>query len=119
LNPADLLPRFAHFLARLPLYKQILLGFATSVFLGELIQRRFFPRSGFYAGWQAVFRAIGLFWTTVILSIVYFLSVSLVSAVMKLRGKDPLDRRLDGESSFWQAYEPNPLGPAAAARHQF
>jgi hypothetical protein len=119
LNPADLLPRFAHFLARLPLYKQILLGFATTVFVGELVQRRFFPRSRFYAGWQAVFRAIGLFWTTVILSIVYFLSVSLVSVVVKLKGKDPLNRQVGSEATFWQAYEPNPLGPAAAARHQF
>ena len=33
--------------------------------------------------------------------------------------KDPLDRKLDAEPSFWRSHEPNPLGPAASARHQF
>jgi hypothetical protein len=38
---------------------------------------------------------------------------------MRLFGKDPLDRSLRPEPSFWRPHEPNPLGPSAAARHQF
>ena len=38
---------------------------------------------------------------------------------MRLFGKDPLDRSLAPEPSFWRAHEPNPLGPERAARHQF
>ena len=46
-------------------------------------------------------------------------SVSLVACWIKLFGEDPLDRAFAPEASFWRAHEPNPLGPAAAARHQF
>ena len=67
----------------------------------------------------ATFHAIGSMWTAVILSVVYFLSVAGVSLFMKLFGKDPLDRTLAPEASFWRAHQPNPLGPRAAARHQF
>jgi hypothetical protein len=38
---------------------------------------------------------------------------------MRLMGRDPLDRKLDREPSWWRRHEPNPLGPQAAARHQF
>jgi hypothetical protein len=77
------------------------------------------PRSRFYAGWTKVFQTLGRFWTAVILSVVYFVSVAVVSAFMKLRGKDLLDRTLDPEPTFWRPHEPNPLGPRAAVRHQF
>jgi hypothetical protein len=106
-------------LSALPLHTRILLGLATTVFLIELLLRRVAPDSRFYAGWTRVFQAIGKFWTAVILSIVYFLSVAVVSAVMKLRRQDLLDRSLRPEPTFWRAHDPNPLGPRAAARHQF
>lgn len=76
------------------------------------------PRSALYGGWKRVVETLGAFWTAVILGVVYFVSVSLVSAFMRLRGEDPLDRALDGGSA-WRPHEPNPLGPLAAARHQF
>ena len=85
----------------------------------ELLLRRFAPSSRAYAAWQHFFETIGGVWTAVILSIVYFLSVSLVAAGMRLLGKDPLDRSLRSEATFWRPHEPNPLGPKAAARHQF
>jgi hypothetical protein len=53
------------------------------------------------------------------LSFVYLLSVGPVGLGMRLFGKDPLDRALTAEPSFWRAHEPNPLGPERAARHQF
>jgi hypothetical protein len=85
----------------------------------ELLLRRFAPRSRAYAAWQHFFESIGAVWTAVILALVYFVSVSLVAVGMRLFGKDPLDRSLRPEPSFWRPHEPNPHGPSAAARHQF
>jgi len=119
LSVAELGARFLHRLAVLPLHTRVLLAFATSVFVVELLLRRLAPRSVFYRRWKAAFEAVGRVWTGVILAVVYFASVSVVSAAMKLLGKDPLDRGLEREPSYWRAHEPNPLGPLAAARHQF
>ena len=58
-------------------------------------------------------------WAAVILSFVYLLSVGPIGLGMRLLGKDPLDRSLRPEPTFWRAHEPNPLGPRAAVRHQF
>ena len=118
-SAADAATRVGHWWATRPLHTQVLLTLATSVFVIELVLRRVAPRSRFYAGWTRVFQTIGKFWTAVILSLVYFLSVAGVSVFMKLFGKDPLDRTLEPEPSFWRAHEPNPLGSEAAVRHQF
>jgi succinate dehydrogenase/fumarate reductase cytochrome b subunit len=96
-----------------------LLIFASLVVTVELAFRRFAPRSAAYHAWQRFFEAVGSVWTAVILAVVYFVSVSLVAVGMRLFGKDPLDRSLRAEPSFWRAHEPNPLGIRAAARHQF
>lgn len=93
--------------------------FACLVVGVELLLRRFAKGTKLYAGWTHAFEAIGSVWTVVLLGVVYFASVSLVSLGMKLFGKDPLDRALVAEKSFWRRHEPNPLGAAAAARHQF
>ena len=111
--------RLAAWVAGLPTHTKVLLAVATTVFLVELLLRRFAPRSVVYARWTALFHAIGNVWTAVILSIVYFVSVAGVSLFAKLTRKDPLDRGLAPEPSFWRAHQPNPLGPRAAARHQF
>ena len=95
------------------------LAFASLVVLVELGFRRFAPKSKAYARWTAFFQGIGSVWTAVILSFVYLLSVGPVGLGMRLFGKDPLDRSLSAEPSFWRAHEPNPLGPERAARHQF
>jgi hypothetical protein len=116
---ADTVDRVVHRFAGLPLHTRVLLGLATTVFVVELVLRRVAPESRFYAGWTRVFQTIGKFWTAVILSFVYFLSVAMVSAAMKLRGKDLLDRGLEPEPTFWRTHDPNPLGPRAAVRHQF
>ena len=97
----------------------MLLGLATTVLVVELIFRRVAPHSAAYRKWTAAFVVIGSVWTAIILAIVYFASVSIVGIGMKLFGKDPLDRGLAPEPSFWRNHEPNPLGPRAASRHQF
>jgi len=102
--------RVGHWFAGLPTYKQVLLAVATTMFVVELILRRFARGTPLYKKWTAFFEGIGAFWSAIILSLVYF---------MKLLGKDLLDRRLKAEPSFWRTHEPNPLGPLAAARHQF
>ena len=104
---------------RLPLHNKVLLTLATCVLVGEIAFRRFAPRSRAYRRWTAVFVFVGKVWTGVILAIIYFASVSIVGIAMRLLGKDPLDRGLRPEPTFWRVHEPNPLGPAAAARHQF
>jgi len=95
------------------------LSFATIVVLVELGFRRLGPKSRAYARWTRFFQGIGSVWTAVLLSIVYLLSVGPIGIVMRLLGKDPLDRGLAPEPSFWRAHDPNPLGPERAARHQF
>jgi hypothetical protein len=96
-----------------------LLILATLVVLVELGFRRFAPKSAAYRRWTHFFEAIGAVWTAVLLSLVYLLSVGPISLFLRLGHRDPLDRGLQSEPSFWRAHEPNPLGPWAAARHQF
>ncbi|HET7293693.1 MAG TPA: hypothetical protein VFM88_14810 [Vicinamibacteria bacterium] len=108
----------AWFAAR-PAHTKALLAFAVTVVTIELLFRRLAPESAAYRKWTAFFQGMGHVWTSVILAIVYFVSVSLVAAFMKLFLDDPLDRALAPEPSFWRAHEPNPLGAEAAARHQF
>jgi len=111
-------PAVLTWLIELPL-RWKLLSLATLVVLVELAFRRFAPRSPAYGRWTAFFRGLGVFWTAIILSLVYLLSVGPVSLLMRLFGKDPLDRSLRPEPSFWRPHEPNPLGAEAAVRHQF
>jgi hypothetical protein len=105
-------------LARLPT-RWKLLTLATVVVLAELALRRFAPRSRAYARWKATFEAVGSVWTGVLLSVVYLLSVGPISLAVHWFGRDPLDRALGPEPTFWRSHEPNPLGPEAAVRHQF
>jgi hypothetical protein len=96
-----------------------LLAVAATVVLLEVALRYLAPRSGVYRRWTAFFNGLGLVWTAVLLAIIYVLSVGPIGLVMRALGKDPLDRTLAPEPSFWRAHEPNPLGPVRAARHQF
>jgi hypothetical protein len=115
----DVLNGVAAWLLARPTHTKVLLAFAVTVVTIELLFRRFAPRSSAYRKWTTFFEAIGQVWTAVILGLVYFLSVSPVAVSMKVLRKDPLDRSLLPEASFWRTHEPNPLGPEAAARHQF
>jgi hypothetical protein len=93
--------------------------FACTVMVVDFVLRKVAPKSAFYRRWQKGLESVGKFWTGVILSVVYFLTVSIVSVFVKLFGKDPLDRSLRPEPSFWREHEANPLSPHSAARHQF
>jgi hypothetical protein len=115
----DFVTRIWDFILALSPFKKGLLTFAVSVFLIEVLFRRLAPKSKAYAAWTRFFQGIGKVWTGVILSLVYFLSVGLVGVFMKIFGRDPLDRTLAAEPSFWRKHEPNPLGTVASVRHQF
>ena len=119
MSVSDVWGPVGHWFAALPTYKQALLVVATTMFVVELILRRVARGTPLYRKWTALFEGIGAFWSAIILSLVYFVSVALIWALMKLLGKDLLDRKLDAEPSFWRTHEPNPLGALAAARHQF
>jgi saxitoxin biosynthesis operon SxtJ-like protein len=119
LNIQDLPARVAAWLAALPVHTKVLLSLATTLMVVDLLLKRFAPRSRVRAGWTKGLEAMGHFWTAIILSVVYFVSVAVVGLVMRLLGKDPLDRCLDHEATYWRPHDPNPLGPQAAARHQF
>jgi uncharacterized membrane protein len=116
---SSFLASLAHWWATRPTHTRVILAIATTMFLVELAFRYFAPGSKAYTYWTRFFQALGKFWTAVILAFVYFLSVALVGIGLKLLRKDPLDRTLAPEPSFWRTHEPNPLGPSAAARHQF
>jgi saxitoxin biosynthesis operon SxtJ-like protein len=119
LGVPTLLSSLAAKVAGMPLRGKIVLGLFVVVLTVETICRRYAPKSRFYQGWKATFEAIGAVWTAVLLSLVYVVSVGLISIVNRLLGKDPLDRAIRAEPTFWRAHEPNPLGPRAAVRHQF
>jgi hypothetical protein len=95
------------------------LAFASLVVVIEVAFRRVAPDSRGYELWTRFFQGIGKVWTAVILSVVYFVSVSLVGLGLRLVRRDPLDRSLAREPSFWRSHDKNPLGAVAAARHQF
>lgn len=96
-----------------------LVAFAALVVLTELLLRRFARKSAFYAAWTRAFEWIGSVWTAILLSLIYVVAVGPVSLFMKITGKDLLDRALVPGPTYWRPHEPNPLGPDAAARHQF
>ncbi len=95
------------------------LALAALVVLIELGFRRLAPKARAYRLWTGGFEAMGRVWTAVLLGVIYLLSVGPISIVMRLLARDPLDRSLAREASFWRSHEPNPLGHHAAARHQF
>jgi hypothetical protein len=105
--------------ASLPTHTRVLMAFALSVFIAELILRRFARDSRLYAVWTRAFQAIGHVWTVVLLSLIYVVAVGPIRLGMLLARRDLLDRRLDVGTSVWRDHVPNSLGPDAAARHQF
>ncbi len=51
--------------------------------------------------WMQVADALGWFNTRVLLGLVYFLVMTPTGIVMRLLGRDPLDRRLGDRTSYW------------------
>src|SRR5262245_13855082 len=104
-------------LNRKPLLR-VLLASGTLMTTVELSLGQY-PKSPAHVRWTRFVHGIGAVWTSVILSVVYAVAVGPIGVIMKVFRQDPLDRRLAPEPSFWRGHQSNPLGPEAAARHQF
>jgi hypothetical protein len=100
-------------------FKKGVLALALAAFVVEVVFRVLAPKSKAYARWTEGLEAVGSFWTAILLSVVYFVTVALANLGFRLSGRDPLDRSLRSEATFWRLHEANPLGPMKAARHQF
>jgi hypothetical protein len=55
-------------------------------------------------GWTALAETLSTVSTTIILSLVYFLAVTPIGIVKRLRGWDPLHRRTGSDASYWLDY---------------
>ncbi len=66
--------------------------------------------------WMRVAHALGSFNTRVLLGVVYFVVMTPTGIVMRLLGRDPLDRRLGDRSSYWVLRKPNPDSRGAMER---
>ncbi|HLE32754.1 MAG TPA: SxtJ family membrane protein [Bacteroidota bacterium] len=62
--------------------------------------------SKLYKGWMAFARGLAVVNTILILSIVYLFLIGPSWFIMKIRGKDLLDRRSGPEPTFWKEKEP-------------
>jgi hypothetical protein len=115
----DVMLSVAHWVGTRPLHTKVLFSVAVAVFLIELAFRRFSPHGAAYKKWTHAFEAIGAVWTTVILSLVYVISVGPIGLCFRLMGRDLLDRGPLVAMSAWKIHEPHALGAHAAARYQF
>lgn len=65
-----------------------------------------------YLGWMGLAFVLGFFMTRVLLTLVFFLVVSPIGLVMRLLGKDLLDKKIDqNASTYWKprtTYDPSP-----------
>ena len=66
--------------------------------------------------WMAGAQALGWFNTRILLGVVYFVVMTPTGIVMRLLGRDPLDRRLHDRSSYWVARTRPPDARASMER---
>lgn len=57
--------------------------------------------------WMKMAHAMGIVMTNVILILTYFLAITPIAILMKVFGKDPLNRKFDRDAaSYWEAVDP-------------
>lgn len=96
---------------KLELARQIcLLVGGVLVFLGTVAPKALvWPNRG----WMALAEGLGRIVTAVILAIVYFFVLTPIGLVLRLRGRDALQRRSGPRTSYWRPYS----GRQADPRH--
>lgn len=78
----------------------ILYGLAVILFFWGMISP--FTLRPVYIGWMYVTRCIAWVLTTLVLGLVFYIGFTLVGFLMRLFGKEPLNRRLDREApTYW------------------
>ncbi|MDP8235245.1 MAG: SxtJ family membrane protein, partial [Candidatus Erginobacter occultus] len=65
-----------------------------------------------YVGWMYFTRVVAFLLTTLVLGLVFYIGVTGVGLLMRLLGKNPLDRKLDkSASSYWIKHQPYKFDP--------
>lgn len=77
--------------------------------------RVFFGRA--WAHWKRFASWLGRWNTRILLSLTYVLFLGLIALVLRLFGKDLLDRRWRSEKSYWKEIEPEEI-TLERSRHQ-
>ena len=89
-------------------------GWALLIAGGLMTLGLVFPRAlgPVYRVWMWVGHILGQFNTRLLLGLVYFLMMTPMGVVMRLMGRDPLDRQLKDRPSYWVARkrQPDPKG---------
>ena len=70
-------------------------------------------------GWMAVAELLGAFWARVILGLAYFGIFTPAGFIMRLVGKDPLDRAMGSDKSYWKKRPPEPEPSVERYARQF
>lgn len=78
-----------------------------------------FPSSlrAFYQGWMSVGQLLGWINTRVILGIIFFLLFFPVGLIIRLLGKDPMNRKFDAGATTYRV--PRHARPGSHMKHQF
>jgi hypothetical protein len=69
-----------------------------------------------HRGWMWVGHGLGWVNTRLLLAAVYFLLMTPLGLLMRLVGRDPLDRRMGDRTSYWKARAPRTNARAAMGR---
>ena len=64
-----------------------------------------------YHGWMRFGLGLGTVVSTVLLSLLYFIVITPVGALMRLTGTDPLERKLDAAAASYWTTHARPAGP--------
>jgi len=65
-----------------------------------------------YVGWMYFTRVVEFLLTTLVLGLVFYIGVTGVGLLMRLLGKNPLDRKLDRSAlSYWIKHQPYEFNP--------
>jgi len=98
------------------LFPSVLGGVAFALGVLALLAPRFLR--SVHKHWMQMAHALGWFNTRVLLGLVYFLVMTPIGMVMRLLGRDPLDRRLRDRPSYWVA-RTGQADPRGSMEHRF
>jgi len=83
----------------------ILYGIALALFFWGMISP--YTLKPIYIGWMYFTRTMAWVITTVVLGLVFYIGFTGIGLIMRLLGKNPLDRKLDpGADSYWIKHPP-------------
>ena len=82
-----------------PVYPYLAIPGGLVALLGTVVPQILRP---LYFVWMAVGLVLGTIVTSIILTIVFIVAITPIGLIMRLLGKDPMERKLDPEAtSYW------------------